>query len=264
MQGQAKGNGKHERLPRRLTPQQEELFQLPVKGFREFANVLGGFYQLVAAQVVFGEILTTDSSIPFCPDITFGNTVMENKASSTQRAFRMGVGQIGKYREYGTEKGYRVVVSFMQHSLRGGFKKLQEKTVQATIHAAAEAVRWQVILDHTIIEHCLTLADTPAGYNLGVNVVAYEKSEFMPFLKIPHPVLRRFTEDPEEALEDLELNPRDFVVVKTTGGGIQISGVDVAEFPAIQVIKKQPTVIIPVHVTPGLIGVHPRDRETPF
>ena len=211
------------------------IFDRPIRGFSSFAQLVGRFYQLVAAKVLNGEFADTNGWKHICPDVWLDarQVALEVKAASTKQAFKIPIHQYNKYVTL-SKTGKQVFFGFIEHGMYNGFSRLETKTIRCALSHLSQMVHYLVIFDCSAIEFCYHKW-LECGYEYPINKAIESWGNY---IKVPHAPVRRFTVDPVGAMDGLGLSMDDFSVTLTRSRLIMLGNLVVPVFPVVWVVAR--------------------------
>ncbi len=236
-------------LPRRARPnrfRQNELFDIPLKGSKALAVLVGDLFNEIVRVTLGGESLTTNGQVYCCPDILLqdDNSVVEVKASERSNYFKLSCHQINKYRNIYND-GIGVYYAFAIYSAGSAFKPIFKhlqtnddgvRTTKSALKFIAERMQLLLVIDFEILKQFIQRSPFKNEWKSVESKQVPE--EHRGFYRLKTKDVSAWHADPIEALTSLQLDIADFVVTRTDVVGLKIGGIEIRRFPYIMISKK--------------------------
>lgn len=238
-------------LPKRARPnrfRQNELFDIPLKGSKALAVLVGDLYNEVVRVVLGGESLTTNGHVRFCPDVLLQNTnsVVEVKASERGNYFKLSRYQINKYQNV-YDVGIEVYYAFAIYSAGGKYKpvfknlptnEVGARTTLSALKFIADHMQLLLVIDFDILKQYIQ-RNAPYIARWGIKDQGEQvPEEHRGLYRLKTKDVTMWHSDSIEALTKLQLDIADFVVTRTDVVGVEIAGINICRFPYVKISKK--------------------------
>ena len=238
-------------LPKQARPsqfRQIDLFDLPIKGSKALAPLVGDLFNELVRVIVGGESLTTNGQIALCPDIFVREdaSFIEVKASERSNYYKLARYQLNKYKNV-YDVGRRVLYAFAVYSAgrnnRPVFKHLQVnedgvRTISSALRFLAEHTQQLLIIDLEVLNACINRAAYIERWGKHDDQSDQVPEEHRGYYYFKVKDVDALCYNTVETLVKLGLDIADYEVTRTDVVGLQIADINVCRFPFVRISKK--------------------------
>lgn len=206
---------------------QQELFNIPIKGFKALAPLVGSVGTSLVANVIGGKMLRTTVAFRVCPDIiTPENDIVEVKVCENSNRFNLYEAQLDRYKGL-VRSGVSVFYAFVIYNARSCgdrvFKQMKPPVVSTFLSMFSKSVACMVLVDLRILLQWIDHVDPKRNVWKGQhNAVS---------ISVTPRVVRGWANNPIGSLDDMGVHLGNTTITLLGVTGAQIDDVKVQSFP---------------------------------